>query len=89
MRMNTRLDAPVHNRYRVACSSFKGYLGASFTCIKDDVPMEPGDKKGSDTMGMKYRVEQVPGQHQRAAGGEHRLQRGGCKEGQGGASYDL
>jgi len=42
MRMNTRLDAPVHNRYRVACSSFKEYLGASFTCIKDDVRMDPG-----------------------------------------------
>lgn len=45
MRMNTRLDAPVHNRYRVACSSFKGYLGASFTCIKDDVPMDKSTSK--------------------------------------------
>ena len=48
MRMNTRLDAPVHNRYRVACSSFKGYLGASFTCIKDDVPMDPPYNTGND-----------------------------------------
>ena len=48
MRMNTRLDAPVHNRYRVACSSFKGYLGASFTCIKDDVPMDPPYNTGKD-----------------------------------------
>jgi len=48
MRMNTRLDAPVHNRYRVACSSFKGYLGASFTCIKDDVPMDPPYNTGGD-----------------------------------------
>ena len=53
MRMNTRLDAPVHNRYRVACSSFKGYLGASFTCIKDDVPMDPFAGSGSTLVAAK------------------------------------
>ena len=43
--------------------------------ITKSVNNEPGDKKGSDTMGMKYRVDfGVPGEHQRSACGKDGVQ---------------
>ena len=40
--------APVHYRYRVACSSFKGYSGALLHCINYDRATDPPYNTGND-----------------------------------------